>query len=55
MGVAIEYDGHDLGVFGFLIGQVLDALAGAYRLGDPVLIRVDAVGRDLLGGSIGLW
>ena len=48
VGVAVGDDAHHLGVAGLFLGQVLDALTGAYGLRDAGVVRVDAVGWGLL-------
>ena len=42
----------DLGVCGLVVRQILDAAPGGDLLGHPGGVRVDAVGRDLLGGAV---
>ena len=45
-------DTHDLRIAALFLGDVFDALAGAYRLRDAVNIRIDAVGRNFFRPAV---
>ena len=47
-------DTHDLRIAALFLGDVFDALAGAYRLRDAVNIRIDAVRGNLLRPAVGI-
>ena len=53
-GIAVGDDTHDLRIVALFLGDVFDALAGAYRLRHTCCIRIDAVGRNLLVFSVGI-
>ena len=47
-------DTHDLRIAALFLGDVFDALAGAYRLRDAVNIRIDAVRRNFFRPAVGI-
>ena len=52
VGIAVGNDTHHLGIAGFFLGQIFDALTGAHSLGHAVLIWIHAVRRRLLGSPV---
>ena len=52
VGVAVGDDTHHLGIAGFFLGQIFDALTGAHGLGHAVLIWIHTVRRRFLGSPV---
>ena len=53
-GIAVGDDAHDLRIVALFLGDVFDALAGAYRLRHTCCIRIDAVRGNLLCPAVGI-
>ena len=53
MRIAVSNDTHDFRVAAGFVGDVLDTLAGIYRLRYALCCRIDAVGRDFLVRAAG--